>query len=371
MKKNVPQCLIPALLTCLLAAALPAEACTRLVYKGNNDHVLTARSMDWSHTIDTNLWLFPRGMYREGAPADHGLRWTSRYGSVIASGFDVSTTDGMNEKGLTANLLWLSESVYPPDSKDKSILSISAWAQYILDNFATVKEAVTALRKSEFIVVSDSFPGAGKYVSLHLSVSDATGDSAIIEYINGKQVISHSPDYSVLTNSPMYSEQIALNNYWKEIDGFSSLPGTSRSADRFTRASFYINHIPGTLTEDETLASVFSIIRNVSAPYRLANRANSDKVTSKAPRSSTRWRTVADQKSKVYFFESVMTPNTFWINLNDIDFSAETGKVKMLELGKKQSNIYAGNAAGLFTEAEPFEFASISYAAEQYEIREK
>lgn len=90
--------LIPALLTGLLAATLPADACTRLVYKGSKDHVLTARSMDWSHAIGTNLWLFPRGMYREGAPADHGLRWTSRYGSVIASGFDVSTTDGMNEK---------------------------------------------------------------------------------------------------------------------------------------------------------------------------------------------------------------------------------------------------------------------------------
>lgn len=228
---------------------------------------------------------------------------------------------------------------------------------------------MTALRKSEFIILSDNFPGAGKYISLHLSVSDATGDSAIIEYINGKQVISHSPDYSVLTNSPVYNEQLALNNYWKEIDGFSPLPGTSRSTDRFIRASFYSKHIPRTLTEQETLASVFSVIRNVSAPYRPEDRTNSDNVSNKPPRSSTRWRTVADQKNKVYFFESVVTPATFWVNLNDLDFSAETGKVKMPDLGEKQSNIYSGNAAGAFTEAEPFEVASISYAAEQYKSR--
>lgn len=28
------------------------------------------------------------------------VKWTSRYGSVIASAWDIATADGMNEKGL-------------------------------------------------------------------------------------------------------------------------------------------------------------------------------------------------------------------------------------------------------------------------------
>lgn len=59
--------------------------------------------------------------------------------SVIASGYDISTTDGMNEKGLVANILWLVESDFPKYTKDKPALAISMWGQYILDSFATVK----------------------------------------------------------------------------------------------------------------------------------------------------------------------------------------------------------------------------------------
>src|ERR1700744_1968972 len=96
-----------------LAVVPLVPACTRVVYQGPNDDIITARSMDWKVDIGTNLWIFPRGMQRTGEAGPHSLQWTSKYGSVIASGYDISTTDGMNEKGLVANLLWLAESEYP------------------------------------------------------------------------------------------------------------------------------------------------------------------------------------------------------------------------------------------------------------------
>lgn len=43
------------------------DACTRVVYKGPNNTILTARSMDFSIAIPANLWLFPRGMERNGS----------------------------------------------------------------------------------------------------------------------------------------------------------------------------------------------------------------------------------------------------------------------------------------------------------------
>ena len=95
------------------------------------------------------------------------------------------------------------------------------------------------------------------------------------------------------------------------------LPGTNRAADRFVRASFYINVIPQTDNQREAVAGVFSVIRNVSVPLGISTPAQPNI-------SSTRWRTVADQKNKVYFFESTMTPNVFWINMKDLDFSAGT-----------------------------------------------
>ena len=70
------------------------------------------------------------------------------------------------------------------------------------------------------------------------------GDSAIFEYVGGKLVIHHGKQYTVMTNSPIYSEQLALNAYWQKIGGFKFLPGTNRAADRFARASFLLDAIP-------------------------------------------------------------------------------------------------------------------------------
>jgi choloylglycine hydrolase len=75
--------------------------------------------------------------------------------------------------------------------------------------------------------------------------------------------------------------------------------------------------------------------------------------------SSTRWRTVIDHKRKLYFFESALTPNTFWVDLKKIDFSAETGKVKKLDLGENQDHTFAGDATGAFKESPPFKFLGL------------
>ncbi|WP_017348633.1 linear amide C-N hydrolase [Pantoea sp. A4] len=325
------------------------NACTRLVYLGADHQVITARSMDWKTDVGTNLWIFPRGMQRSGEAGANSLHWTSKYGSVIATGYDISTTDGMNEVGLVANVLWLVESQYPEYGDNKPGLTIAAWAQYVLDNFSTVQQAVDALRQQPFTIVTDNVPGEERLATLHLAISDASGDSAIVEYIDGKQVIHHSRSYQVMTNSPTFDKQLAMEEYWKEVGGTVMLPGTNRAADRFARASFYVNAIPKTESAVEAVASTFSVIRNVSVPYGIS--------TPDQPNiSSTRWRTVADQKRRLYFFESALTPNVFWTDLNKIDFSAATGKVMKLDLGPNQTHIYSGMANASYKEATPFKF---------------
>lgn len=357
MKKKTlrlrPQLAALLLGTASLAAISSAWACTRLVFLGANGQVVTARSMDWKSDIVSNLWVLPRGMERTGQTGPNTLRWTSKYGSVITSGYDISTTDGVNEAGLAANLLWLVESQYPEfDASSKPGLTIAAWAQYVLDNFATVQEAVDALQKQPYTIVSDNVPGENRLTTLHLSMSDASGDSAIVEYIGGKQVIHHSRSYQVMTNSPTFDQQLALNSYWQQIGGTTMLPGTNRAADRFARASFYVNALPKEQTPNKTLASVFSVIRNVSVPYGIS--------TPDQPNiSSTRWRTVFDHQRKLYFFESALTPNTFWVDLKALDFSKQTGKVLKLDLGADQSHTFSGNATKQFQPSAPFQFLGI------------
>ncbi|MGR6771181.1 linear amide C-N hydrolase [Pectobacterium brasiliense] len=360
-------------LAALTLGSAVSLACTRFVYKDvqNPDYPITARSMDWAEDTETNLWIFPRELKRSGAAGQHSLEWTSKYGSVIASAFDsnpnmASTTDGVNEKGLAANVLWLAESEYPkaaPTAK-KPGLSIAAWAQYVLDNFATVDEAVKALQEEKFTLVTKDLPHQDRKATLHLSLSDSSGDSAIIEYIDGKQVIHHDPKYQVMTNSPTFDQQLALNAYWEQIGGNVMLPGTNRAADRFVRASFYVKHvapnklIPGVAEKSKIekdkadLATAFSIIRNASVPYgySLPDMPNI---------SSTRWRTVIDHKSLQYFFESAVSPNIFWVDLKKINFAPSGNNASKLDLGPNQSTIYSGDASGHFKPATPFKFAGL------------
>lgn len=328
-----------------------SNTCTRVVYKGPNQTILTGRSMDFSMPIPANLWAFPRGMKRNGDVGPNSIEWTSKYGSLIASSWDIATTDGINEKGLVANLLWLVESTYPEFEKfgNKKGLSISLWAQYALDNFAAVAEAVKALSKEEFVVVTDFIPGTDKYTTVHLSLSDASGDNAIFEYIGGKLVIHHDPSYIVMTNDPKFEEQLAIQQYWQNIPGSVFLPGTVKASDRFVRAHYYINAIPQTDDQQISAASVFSVVRNVSVPYGIS-------IEGFPNLSTTRWRVVADQKNLVYYFETALTPNTFWIDIKKLDFS-EKAPVKVLKTDKGQ--FYAGESSAQMVESKPFKFQGL------------
>ena len=255
----------------------------------------------------------------------------------------------MNEKGLVANLLWLPETKYPLRDKNKPGLAITAWVQYMLDNFATVEEAVSYTDEDTFQVVSDMMPDGSSLATLHLSISDAVGDCAIFEYVGGRLTVYHNKDYKVMTNSPTYDKQLALNEYWKTIGGLSFLPGTNRAADRFARASFYINALPKTDDERIAVASVFSVVRNVSVPYGIS--------TPESPEiSTTQWRTVSESKSLRYFFESSLTPNTFWVDLRDLDFS-EGAPVLILSIANGE--MYHGNTAKEFKIALPFKFMGV------------
>ncbi len=335
-----------------LTATEGAQACTRVVYKGPNETVITARSMDFSMEIPANWWAFPRGMKRDGATGENTVNWTSKYGSVITSSWDISTSDGMNEKGLVANMLWLVSSNYPEfnEKTTKKGLAISLWAQYALDNFATVADAVKEMGKEEFVVVTDFIPGTNKYTTIHLSLSDAKGDNAIFEYINGKLVIHHDPSYTVMTNDPIFEQQLAINEYWKGVPGNIFLPGTNRAADRFVRASYYINAIPQTDDVRISIAGAFSVIRQCSVPYGISTEGFPNL-------STTRWRTVADQKHLVYYYENALTPNTVWVDLKKIDFSEKSGKVKRLALDDNQT--YAGETSKQFSNAKPFVFQGV------------
>ena len=333
-----------------LFASGSANACTRVVYHGKDGLVITGRTMDWKDPMHSRLWIFPRGLKHEGGAGSHSIHWTSRYGSVVVTSLGAAVSDGMNQKGLVANMLWLAGSKYPDDCGNEPRLSIAAWAQYFLDNFSTVKEAVASLRAHPICVVSDVIPDTDRYTTLHLSISDAEGNSAIFEYIDGKLVIHEGREYQVMTNDPEYSQQLAIEKYWNQIGGTTFLPGTNRAADRFARATFYIHAIPKTADQSLGVAGVMSILQNVSVPMGISTPGQPNI-------SSTRWRVVADQTGLLYYYNPVKSMDTFWVNLNRADLKKGA---TVLQLPMGQGQLYSGDVTADFKPAsKAFEFHTV------------
>jgi len=349
-------CLAAASLSLLLHAP-PADACTRVLYVADDGTVITGRSMDWEEDMMSNVWAFPAGIARDGAAGPNSLHWVSKYGSVGVSGYEAGIPDGMNERGLVANILYLAEAQYTKPVAGKPDLSISLWAQYALDNFASVDEAVTALRGEPFNLLAPTLPN-GSAAAFHLSLSDATGDSAVLEYVDEKLVIHHGKQYAVMTNSPTYDQQLALNAYWKGIGGLTFLPGTSRAADRFARASFllsaipkkadpnYIKSVPDQSFTYQAIASVLGVVRSVSVPLGIT--------TPDQPNiSSTLWRTVSDQTHRVYYFDSATRPNTFWVSLDKLDLKPGA-PIRKLTIANGE--VFSGEVAGEMKESPALHF---------------
>jgi choloylglycine hydrolase len=341
---------ISALLACAAIAmtAPQADACTRVLYETGASSFIVGRTMDWYDDTGTDLWAFPRDMARDGGAGPGSIKWTSKYGSVVADIYDVASADGMNEAGLVANILYLVEADYgDPKVSGKPLLSIGAWVQYILDNYGTVAEAVNALKKEPFAVVAPELPG-GKAAGGHIAIADVKGDSAIFEYIKGKLVIHHDRKYTVMTNSPPFDQQLAINTYWNDVGGLKMLPGTHRASDRFARVSWNLNATPKVSDPRLAIATVFSVIRNISVPLGISD-------PEKPNIAATLWRTVADTKARRYYFESAFSPTVFWV---DIEKLRLTPGSKPTKLSLSGNPILSGEVSEKFIPAEPFKFLS-------------
>ena len=332
----------------LLALALltgqSARPCSRVVLQGKDSLVVVGRTLDWRTPIPTNLYIYPRGMKKQAMPDGNTYRWVSKYGSVLAVSYDGGVTEGMNEKGVVMNALFCKGSVYrtSPDGKLPS-MSLAVLISYFLDNFASVAEIQQWLGANEFAIYGQNFD-QGTEAALHWAVTDRSGTTLVMEFQNGKLDCYASPDYRVLTNDPPFEQMLAINRYWQQVGGANMLPGTVRSADRFARASFFIDHVPADVDATRAAAEVLSVLNNVAVPlgYELEEAPNL---------SSTQWRSVADSRSLRYYFGFTTDFSTFWLDLTKVNLAPGA---PVLKLDTTQSADYHGCVNDRLQKSAPF-----------------
>ncbi|MEX1013393.1 MAG: linear amide C-N hydrolase [Waddliaceae bacterium] len=293
--------------------------CTRVLWNTNQVAVVVGRSMDWPESTEPKIVVFPNGIDRDGGKVDqvvvvkeNPLIWKSKYGSVVVTAYGVGTVDGINEKGLGVNLLYLTSADYGKRDASKGGVQSTLWGQYFLDNAATVEEALELMDGIQPVMAEY----AGHRSSVHLSLEDASGDSAIIEYVGGELRIYHGKQYMVMTNDPTYDLQLENMNQFdfSQATRDTPLPGNVDPVSRFVRSSYFLQALREPKSLREAIAGVLSIARNASvplnAPYKTAGTIY-----------DTEYRTVLDLTNRRYFFELTTSPNVIWLELDTFNLS--------------------------------------------------
>lgn len=350
--KRIFALMLGVVLACVVGT-LKSEACTRVVYTGDTTAVegngpqplrIVGRSLDWSTPIPTNLFVYPRGMAKVSNDKGKVIKWVSKYGAVYAVGYNAGVTEGMNEKGLAINGLFCRSTIYNTPEVEKAdipSMSLSVIVAWMLDNCATTQEVVDMLESTTFKIVGATFDG-GTVSTLHWGITDAEGNTAIMEYQKGHLNI-YNTEVPVLTNDPAWPEMLAINDYWKSVGGANFLPGGVRSQDRFARGYFFETNVERTNDLNTGLAVARSIINDCSVPYKYSL---GDKNL-----SQTQWRSFSNLRDKQYYFENVTDLGIYYVDLMECNLNPGA---PVLYFDTQDARNAIGNITGQMVESKPF-----------------
>ena len=312
-------------------------ACSEIWIKNNKNvrTLISARTFDFM-TGDGFIMFKPSGISSQAQytlPGGTPLQWTSKYATLVfktTSYLDKnlsSDVDGMNEAGLKIGSYFLESATFPSNNAN-TMIDITSLSQYFLDNFSTVKEALNDIEQNKYSVVA--LPAKGFDMKLHLYLHDSTGESAILEFINGKVEITKNPAVPVLTNTAYKQSVKSLKNY-EEFGGSKYIPGSYGSIDRFVRAAFYRKHFKSPETEDQAVHYGFAAIQTVSVAPRF-------------PIGCTEWTVVSDIINKKMYFRTLNHPNIVSIDLAKLasDQKSNVSQINILrtDFGSDITNLF-------------------------------
>ncbi len=347
-----------------------ADACTRVLWRTAEGvpmiegqtpvtpmPVIVGRTMDWHIRVTNKFRVFPRGIHRDGLGGNNSLSWTSKYGSLVMTALDRWAQEGMNTEGLSARLLYLGESDYGSRDANRPGVGLVIFVQYLLDNFKTVAEAVEDLQEKNVQIVP--VLGAPHEYVFHFSIEDASGDSAIIEFVNGGQMkVYHNRDYTVMTNSPPFDQQLSnLQTYLD--DPAKPLPGSVESMDRFVRAFHYVSLLYQPKDGSKPPSSDYVRRQAVSFMVSLLGGIEAPVASFTALKTGpTLWLSIMDLTNHVFFFKDTFRPNMVWVNMSKFNFEPGSHEreywPEYIDEGSPPDE--AGDISKLLKKAPPFKF---------------
>lgn len=346
MNKSVRYYLISllVLISVLSLTVYSVTACTGLVLEGEDGTVVYGRTQEWSgFDTHTEAAVYPRGVAFQGTTPDgkNGLKWEGKYGFLGFLLLDRVINDGMNEKGLTIGQFYhegfAEYTEYDPAFADKSISSTDV-LQYVLSNFSTISEVRGGMKEVRVVPVVDT--AINKPAPVHFLVVDSSGDSLVIEYLNGEPKFYNNP-VGVITNNPTFDWHLQnLRNYgfltikpfedktWVDLkitplasgSGLLGLPGDYTAPSRFVRAVVLKEISYPTKGGMDTVNQFFRIMDSFNVPASQGEGGRTE--DTKIP-SDTQWTVAHDTTNLITYYHTMFSRRVRKIDLYKIDFEKE------------------------------------------------
>lgn len=307
--------------------------CTSFRLTATNGDVVVGRTMEFAADLGWRLMVVGRGSAFTGTgPAGPGHRWEAAHGFVGISALGrPSATDGVNEAGLSASLLYLpGETRYQAheDVDPGCLVSADEVVSLVLATAATVDEAVAAV---ESVVVWNRVEEIlGDILPVHLVLHDRRGAAAVVEWVGGSRQVHDNP-VGVCTNSPTFDWHLTnLRNYVNlrptnvmpvTLDGetFAStgqgsgllgLPGDWTPPSRFVRAAALAAATFPPADGTEGLGAALHVVNAFDIPRGL--------VRDPAGTDYTQWVTVSDLAGGAYAVRTYDDPTPRQVRLRDL-----------------------------------------------------
>lgn len=317
--------------------------CTGIVLRAGNGAVVRGRTMEWgSGDIGSRIFVARQGREMQGTLPDdsQGLVWKGRYGFAGIDAFgQFFAADGLSDKGLTVGLFYhAGTAVYEKfdRSKAETTMSSADLGTYALSMFSTVKELREGLDGLHF--VGHNIPGTNVEVPCHYLIADASGDSVVIEFLNGKLTFFDDP-VGVITNSPSFDwHLINLRNYlhftadaarpakYGRLEaapmghgsGLLGLPGDFTPPSRFVRAATFVATARPTKDADDAVLETMRIMDNFNLPIEPAATAQEMEMQ-KGLLSSTTWTTISDTRQLRFYYHTQFNRRLRLLDLKKLD----------------------------------------------------
>lgn len=334
------------LLLLLGSYAMPVNACTGIRLSAEDGSTVYGRTMEWG-TFDLNsrVAIIPRGYSFTGLTPDghNGRKWQAKYGFI---GLDMLGrdlfADAMNEKGLAVGLFYhpgyASYMKYDKGQANDTITAVDI-VSYILSQFTTIDEVKSGMESVKVVPVVEK--ALGIPVQAHWMVTEPSGKSIVIEYLDNKLRIFDNP-LGIITNAPTYDWHMTnLRNYVnlsavalpaKKIEhldfaplgggsGMIGLPGDFTPPSRFVRSVAWSQTARPLKKSDEAIYELFRVLDNFNVPLGAAEGSDSEEKNLKGMRSSTIWTTAWDLSDKVLYFHTQHNRRVRMVELDRINFS--------------------------------------------------